>query len=47
MGHLAHMKEEYHELVARLNIGPVGLPEPESTTARAGWQEILELLYTP
>jgi NAD-dependent dihydropyrimidine dehydrogenase PreA subunit len=47
MGHLAHMKEEYHELVARLNVGPVGLPEPESATARAGWQEILELLYTP
>ena len=47
MGHLAHVKEEYHELVARLNAGPVGLPEPEGATARAGWQEILELLYTP
>ena len=47
MGHLAHVKEEYQELVARLNAGPVGLPEPESAPARAGWQEILEIMYSP
>ncbi|HSQ00801.1 MAG TPA: 4Fe-4S dicluster domain-containing protein [Candidatus Dormibacteraeota bacterium] len=47
MGHLRHMKEEYQELVARLNAGQVGLPEPESAPARKGWQEILEILYTP
>ena len=47
MGHLGHLKEEYQELVARLNAGQVAMPEPESPTARAGWQEILELIFTP
>ncbi|MCK5378635.1 MAG: 4Fe-4S binding protein [Acidobacteria bacterium] len=47
MGHLGHLKAEYRELADRLNAGSVGFPEPESETARNGWQEILEILYTP
>jgi hypothetical protein len=47
MGHLRHLKEEYRELVARLDAGQVGMPEPQAETARRGWQEILEILYTP
>lgn len=47
MGHLGHLKEEYHELLARLDAGQVGMPEPKRPRAREGWQEILEILYTP
>ncbi len=47
MGHLGHLKTEYQDLVSRLDAGPVGFPEPKSERAREGWQEILEILYTP
>ncbi|MBI4423267.1 MAG: 4Fe-4S dicluster domain-containing protein [Elusimicrobia bacterium] len=47
MGHLAALKEEYRRLVKRLGAGTVGLPEPEEESARRGWQEVLEILYTP
>ncbi len=47
MGHLGHLKAEYHDLVSRLSTGSVGLPEPKSDEARRGWAEILEILYTP
>ena len=47
MGHLGHLKEEYRDLVRRLEAGPVALPEPEDPRARQGWREILEILYTP
>jgi Pyruvate/2-oxoacid:ferredoxin oxidoreductase delta subunit len=47
MGHLGHLKEEYHELLGRLGAGQVGMPEPKEPHARKGWQEILEILYTP
>jgi len=47
MGHLGRLKEEYRELADRLQAGPVAYPEPEDPAARAGWQEILEILYTP
>ena len=47
MGHLGHLKEEYHDLVKRLDAGPVGLPEPRDPRAWKGWKEILEILYTP
>ncbi len=47
MGHLANLKSEYRELIARLDAGPVGMPEPREERARAGWQEILEILFTP
>lgn len=47
MGHLGHLKAEYRELADRLNAGSVGFPEPETENARRGWQEILEILYTP
>ena len=47
MGHLGDLKEEYRALVERLDAAPVGLPEPTNVAARKGWQEILEILYTP
>lgn len=47
MGHLGHLKAEYRDLADRLNAGAVGFPEPESEVARQGWQDILEILYTP
>jgi len=47
MGHLGHLKQEYRDLVRRLDAGSVGLPEPEDPAAWAGWKEILEILYTP
>lgn len=47
MGHLGHLKEEYRALVRRLEAGQVAMPEPRDTRARAGWQEILEILYSP
>jgi NAD-dependent dihydropyrimidine dehydrogenase PreA subunit len=47
MGHLQFLREEYRDLVHRLEAGPVGLPEPKDERARAGWQEILEILYSP
>jgi Pyruvate/2-oxoacid:ferredoxin oxidoreductase delta subunit len=47
MGHLGHLKEEYEELVERLDLGQVGMPEPRAPRAREGWREILEILYTP
>jgi NAD-dependent dihydropyrimidine dehydrogenase PreA subunit len=47
MGHLGHLKSEYGPLVERLGANPVGMPEPADEHARSGWQEILEILYTP
>jgi Pyruvate/2-oxoacid:ferredoxin oxidoreductase delta subunit len=47
MGHLAHLKGEHQELVARLNAGQVGMPEPQNEHAREGWKEILEILFSP
>lgn len=47
MGHLPHIKEEYRRLVDRLGAGTIGLPEPGDEDARRGWQEILEILYSP
>lgn len=47
MGHLGRMKDEYRDLAARLDRGPIGLPEPDDERAREGWREILEILFTP
>jgi len=47
MGHLRNLKREYRELLARLDAGQVGMPEPKEPRARAGWQEILEILFSP
>ena len=47
MGHLGHLKQEYADLVQRLDAGPLGYPKPESEHATVGWREILEILYTP
>ncbi len=47
MGHLGHLKEEYRDLLRRLEASQVALPTPEAPEALAARQEILELLYTP
>ncbi|MGA8893218.1 MAG: 4Fe-4S dicluster domain-containing protein [Anaeromyxobacteraceae bacterium] len=47
MGHLGRLKEEYRDLVTRLDKGTVALPEPTDPAAWHGWREILETLYTP
>lgn len=47
MGHLGHLKEEYEELVARLEGGQIAFPRPRTPRAQAAWQEILELLFSP
>src|SRR5512139_200827 len=47
MGHLGRLKEEYRDLVARLERGTMALPEPDDEAARRGWQEILEILFSP
>ncbi|MBC8327185.1 MAG: hypothetical protein H8E31_00385, partial [Planctomycetes bacterium] len=41
MGHLGHLKEEYQDLVQRLDAGQVGLPEPSDPVAWQGWKELL------
>ncbi len=47
MGHLRHIKEEYRQLVDRLDAGTVAFPEPEDARAWEGWRDILEILYSP
>lgn len=47
MGHLGRLKDEYRDLVQRLEKGTMALPEPEDERAREGWREILEILFTP
>ncbi len=47
MGHLGRLKEQYRDLVARLDRGPVSLPEASDEAAEAARREILEILYTP
>ncbi|BDG05598.1 4Fe-4S dicluster domain-containing protein [Anaeromyxobacter oryzae] len=47
MGHLHRLKQQYSELVERLGAGSVAMPEPDDARARQGWQELLEILFTP
>ncbi len=47
MGHLGRLKEEYRDLVARLDRGTMGLPEAADERAEAGRREILEILFSP
>ena len=47
MGHLGHLREEYADLVERLEGNQVSFPRPKNPIAERGWQEILEILYTP
>lgn len=47
MGHIGHLKEEYEALVERLEGGQVSMPRPKNPLAVQGWQEILEILFTP
>jgi formate hydrogenlyase subunit 6/NADH:ubiquinone oxidoreductase subunit I len=47
MGHLGRLKDEYRDLVGRLEKGTMALPEPDDARAREAWREILEILFTP
>jgi len=47
VGHLGRLKDEYRDLVERLQAGTVALPEPTDPRAWQGWKEILEILFTP
>jgi ferredoxin len=47
MGHLGRLKEQYRDLVARLDRGPVSLPEASDARAEAARREILEILFSP
>jgi Fe-S-cluster-containing hydrogenase component 2 len=45
MGHLGHLKQEYRDLLVRLERGTVSLPVPDDEGARRGLAEILEILF--
>ncbi|MBI2891917.1 MAG: 4Fe-4S dicluster domain-containing protein [Deltaproteobacteria bacterium] len=47
MGHLGHLKQEYRDLLRRLEGGPVAMPRPREPRAWEGFREILEILYSP
>jgi len=47
MGHLGRLKDEYRDLVGRLERGTMGLPEAEDKRAEAGRREVLEILFPP
>jgi len=47
MGHLGRLKDEYRDLLARLDRGAPSLPEPRDERAREARQEILEILFSP
>ena len=47
MGHSVNLEEGHKQLLQRLDAGQVGLPEPSDPQARKGWQEIMEILYSP
>jgi ferredoxin len=47
MGHLGRLKDEYRDLVKRLDRGHMSIPEPEEPRAREARREILEILFTP
>jgi len=47
MGHLGRLKDEYRDLVGRLERGTMGLPEAEDERAEAGRREVLEILFPP
>lgn len=47
MGHRGHLKEEYRDLLRRLDGSQVTLPEPDEPAARRALQELLEIYFTP
>ena len=47
MGHLGRLKEQYRDLVDRLDRGAVALPEASDEAAEAARREILEILFSP
>ncbi len=47
MGHLGHLREEYQELIHRLEGGQVAFPEPRDPEAHRAWQELLEIYFSP
>jgi ferredoxin len=47
MGHGGFLRSEHRDLAARLARGPAAMVEPDDPAARAAWQEILEILFSP
>jgi Pyruvate/2-oxoacid:ferredoxin oxidoreductase delta subunit len=47
MGHLHYSHGAHGDLAARLQRGPVGMPEPHDSRQRGAWQEIIEILFSP
>ena len=47
MAHIHTLRHAHRALVKRLEAGTAALPEPSSDRARKGWQEILEILFSP
>ena len=47
MGHMSQLKQEYRQLMDRLDHHAVAMPRPEDERALEGWRELLELMYTP
>ncbi|MBW2730941.1 MAG: 4Fe-4S binding protein [Deltaproteobacteria bacterium] len=47
MGHLNHLKDEYRELLTRLDGGQVTLPIPSDPEARAAFEELLQIYFSP
>jgi Pyruvate/2-oxoacid:ferredoxin oxidoreductase delta subunit len=46
MGHLHSVSDAYGDLAARLQRGPVALPEPHDSRRRAAWRDIIEILFS-
>jgi Pyruvate/2-oxoacid:ferredoxin oxidoreductase delta subunit len=47
MGHMTQLKQEYRQLMDRLDHHAVAMPRPEDERALRGWRELLEVMYTP
>ena len=47
MGHMSQLKQEYRQLMDRLDHHAVAMPRPEDERALKGWRELLEVMYTP
>jgi ferredoxin len=47
MGHMSQLKQEYRQLMDRLDHHAVAMSRPEDERALRGWRELLEVMYTP
>ena len=46
MGHIHSLQGAHGDLAARLQRGPIALPEPGDPRSRRAWQDIIEILFT-